>query len=95
MFHRQLARLVLINDAIPSSKAGACGLIIDGDRRPLQVVKERLEAVMEERQPMLCALMFAPRRDRLIERVIGAGRPKFQTIALAKARDRRHIQDHL
>ena len=39
--------------------------------------------------------MLAPRTDRLVQRIVGAGCAKFQTVALAKTGDRRLVQNHL
>ena len=51
--------------------------------------------IVEKRQPMFDAGVFAPCTYGLIKRIVCACRAKFNTVSLAKARNRRFVQDNL
>ena len=58
---------------------------IEGDDRVRQIVEQGLEPLMEQRQPMLHALMLAPCGDRLVKLVLGRRRAEQLDIAGAEA----------
>ena len=68
---------------------------IEGDDRAREIVEQRIEPLMEQRQPMLHALVLLPRRDGLVERVVALHGPEQLHIALAKAAAHLRRQRHL
>ena len=88
------ARLILVGDTRPTGQPCGLDLIIQHHRGLRQIVEQGLHRRMEERQPMLHPLMLAPRRHRLIERVIAAAGPEFHPVILAKPADRGLVQHH-
>ena len=63
---RQAARLVLILDRLPPRQTRGRDLIVQHDRGLRQVVEQRLQPIVEKRQPMLDALMLAPGADSFV-----------------------------
>ena len=92
--HRDLARLILVSDAIPTRQTGGRHLIVQRDRCARQIVKQGFQLFVEERQPMLQPLIFPPGRDRFVKRVIGSGSAKFNSVVLAEPGNRRLVKDH-
>lgn len=64
--HRKAAGFILVGNRIPARNPAGRDLIILRDRGAWQVVEQGLKPVVEERQPMFDALMFAARADRLV-----------------------------
>ena len=93
--HRFAPRIVLIFDPFPPCNACRRDLIVESHCGRRQIVKECLELCMEERQPMLKALMFATGADRLIEWIVGTCRAEFQAVVLSETCDRRVIENNL
>jgi hypothetical protein len=93
--HRLEARVVLVLDRLPAGEPRGRHLVVEEDGRAGQVVEQRLEPVVEERQPVLHARMLAPRADRLVERVVGAGRAELDPVVLPEAGDRGLVEDDL
>ena len=60
----------MIFDLVQACGAGVVGERVEAHHRAGQVVEQRGELVMEQRQPVLHALVLMPRRDRLVERVV-------------------------
>jgi hypothetical protein len=79
----------------PSGGAGGVEAVVEGDGRARQVVEDRLEPVVEQRQPVLEALVLAPRRDRLVERIVLSARAEALAVGAAKAGDGVLVEDHL
>ena len=70
-------------------------LVVEQHRRAGQVVEDRLQPLVEERQPVLEALHLAAGADRLVERVVVAGGAEVRAVAGAEALDRGVVEDHL
>ena len=69
---RLLARLVMVLDLLEPLRPRVVVQRIEGHDRVRQIVEQRLQPLMEQRQPMLHALMLAPGGDRLVERIVAA-----------------------
>ena len=69
-------------------------LVVQHHRGPWQIVEQRLQPLMEERQPMLHPLMLAARADRLVQGVIRPCRAKLDPVVLAKPGDRCLVEQH-
>ena len=82
---RLLARLVVILDLLEPLRPRVVVQRIEGDDRVRQIVEQGLQPLMEQRQPMLHALMLAPGGDRLVERIVAADRAEQLDIAGAEA----------
>jgi hypothetical protein len=59
------------------------------------VLEQRGKGIVEQRQPMLHALMLAPRRDRLVQRIVAGDRAEQSDITLAEGADDLGRQRHL
>ena len=95
LIHRNFSRFVLINNCIPARKARGSDLIINGDGRLGQIIKQGFKSVVKKRQPMFYTLMFAPRANGFIEGIISARSAKFDPVILTKSTNGRIIQNHL
>ena len=84
-----LARAKLVLDLLPARLKGRVTLVIKDHTGRRHIVEQAGQSVMEKRQPMLHALMFATRGDRLIKWIILARAAKFNAVILPKPRDRR------
>src|SRR4249920_2298869 len=71
---RLLTRLVVVLDLLQALGARVVIERIEGDDGVRHMVEQSLEALMEQRQPMLHALMLAADRYRFIERVVAPHR---------------------
>ena len=71
------------------------GLVIERYRRLRQVIEQRLQRLVVERQPMLHPGMAPPGADRFVERVVAADRAELLPIARAEAMDRRVVEQDL
>ncbi len=92
---RLRARVVMIGDLLEPLRARVVDQRIERDGGVRQIVEQRGEAVMEERQPMLHALVLAPGRDRLVKRVVAGDRAEQLDIALAEGAPHLRRQRHL
>src|SRR5689334_16892985 len=62
--------------------------MLERDRRARQVIENRFEAIVKQRQPVLHAGVATAFAYRLIEQVVWRGRAKFGDIAGAKTANR-------
>ena len=95
LIHRDFSRFVLINNCTPARQPCCSDLIIHGDGRLGQIIKQGFKTVVKKRQPMFHTLMFAPRADRFVKGIIRARRTKFDPVILTKPTNGRIIQNHL
>ena len=95
LLHCQFTRFILVRDAFPPGQTAGRRLVIQRDRRVRQIIEQRFQLFVEERQPVFNALMLAPGADRLVQRIVCPSRAKFDTIALSEPGDRRLVKDHL
>ena len=77
-------RVVMVGDLLEALRARVVDKRIERDGRARQVIEQRGEAVMEEREPMFHALVLAPGRDRLVKRVVAGDGAEQLDIALAE-----------
>ncbi len=89
------AGVVLVGEGGPAGGAGGRGLVVEEDGGAGEVVEERLETLVEEREPVLGALDLAAGGDRLVERVVVAGGAEGLAVAGAEALDRGVVEDDL
>ena len=87
MLHRLAPGLVIVEDLLEALAHGILGLRLDRDCRALQVVEQRVHAVLEQRQPVLHAGMAAAFADRFIQRIVTLGRAELGDIAHAESAD--------
>ena len=92
---RLRARVVMVGDLLEPALARIVEQRIERDAGFGQIVEQRDQAIVEQRQPMLHALMLAPRRDRLVERVVAGDRTEQSDITLAEGADDLGRQRHL
>ena len=95
VLQRDQARLVLVGDPVPPREAGGRKLVVQHDRGAGQVVEQRLEPVVEERQPVFDTRVLAPRADCLVKRVVGTGGAELDPVGLAEPGDRGFVKHHL
>ncbi len=93
--HRLAPRVILVGDAFPPRQAGGRHLIVQHHRGVGQIVEQRLQPLVEERQPMLHPLMLAPGADRLVQRIVRPGGAELDPVVLPEPGDRRLVEDHL
>src|SRR6476660_6295474 len=75
----------MVLDLLEALGAGVVVERIEGDDGVRQIVEQSLEMFMKQRQPVLHALMLAPGRDRLVERIIAGDGPEQLDVAGTKA----------
>ena len=92
---RLRARVVMVGDLLEPSGARIVDQRVEGDDRARQIVEQRGETIVEERQPVLHALMLTPCRDRLVERVVARDRAEQRDIALAEGAPHLRRERHL
>src|SRR6202162_5872680 len=80
---RLRAGVVMVGDLLEPLGARIVHHRIEGGDGARQIIEQGGKAVMEERQPMLHALMLAPYRDRLVERVVAGDRAEQPGLTLA------------
>ena len=85
------AGLVIIPDQFQPRRLGFFRLMAQQHQTARQIIEQRVEMVVEQRQPMLHALGLAPGADAFIKRIV-ARRAEGRDIAGAKAADRRRIE---
>ena len=91
-----LAVLVIIGDRLEPRLAGGLHAAVADDQRVLaDMVEQRLEPLLEQRQPMFHAGQAAAFADRLVERVTRRGGAKGFAIAAAEALDAFLVQQRL
>ena len=93
--HRLQSRVVLIRDPLPARQPGGGQLIVQHHRGAGEIVEQCLKPVVEEGQPVFHPGMFAPRADRLIKRVVGAGGAELDAVILPKTGDGGVVEDDL
>ena len=95
MCHGGLARVVIVLH-LPEPLAG--GIVderVEGDRHALRVIEQRVEPVVEERQPVLDARITAAFADGFVEPVVAGRRAELGHVALAEAADALGRELHL
>ena len=80
-------RFVVVLDLSEALVGGVFRQRLERDHRPRQIVEDRLQAVVEQRQPMLHAGVTAAFGHRLVEQVVGRGRTEGFDIAEPEAPD--------
>ena len=84
---RLCARLVIVRDLGEPLARGVLGQRLEHDRRARHIVEQRVEPVVEQRQPVLHAGMAAAFAHRLVEQVVRRRRAERRDIAGAEAPD--------
>ncbi len=84
--HHGFAGVVIIRDQGDTRFLGFFGLMGEEDQRARHIIEQRVEMIVEQRQPMFHALMLAARAHRFIKRIVIRG-PERRHIAAAEAAD--------
>ena len=92
-FEELAARLVIIGDQFEPRGLRFFRLMAQHQQRARHEIEQRFELAVEQRQPMLHALRFAPRADGFIKRIV-IGRTEGGDIAGAEAADGCRVQRH-
>ena len=71
LIERLFARLVIVGDLREALVGGFFGQRLDGDGRCAEIVEQRFQALVEQRQPMLHAGVPPALADRFVEHVVG------------------------
>src|SRR6185312_234225 len=87
-------RGVEIADRFQPIAAHAIGLVIERHRRTGQVIEDRLEALIEQRQPMLDADIAMPGADRFVKRIVVDRGAELIAIARAETADTVLFEQH-
>ncbi len=82
------ARFVIILDLRETLMGGGFGLGVEQQRRVIEVLEQRVEAWVEQRQPMFEALRAAALAHRFVERIAARLGAEMGDIALAETLDR-------
>ena len=64
------ARIMVVGDLLQTALAGIVRQRIERDDRASDIIEQRVEAIVKEREPMLHALMLLARRDGLVKRIV-------------------------
>ena len=83
-----LARLVIIRDLRQPLASRVVDLRVEQQRRVAEIIEQRVEFVVEQRQPMFGAGMAAALADRFVKRVAARLAAKARRIGLAEAAHR-------
>ncbi len=78
-------RLVVVGDQRQPLAHRLLGEVIEADRRAADIVEQRLQSLVEQRQPMLHAGVALAGADRLVERIVRRRRAESLDIAAAEA----------
>ena len=78
-------RIVMVGDLFQTSGLGVVGQRIEGENRAGEIIEQSFEPLMEQRQPVLHALVLTAGGDRLVERVVAGDRTEQLDIARAKS----------
>ncbi len=70
-------------------------LVVERERRRGQIVEQRFQFLVEQRQPVFDADRAPSGTDRFVERIVMADGPEQLAIAGAEALDRRLVEQHL
>src|SRR5581483_8792206 len=89
------AGLVEFLDLLESCRCRFARLMVECDNRLRQIIEQRLQPLVEQRQPVLETGIALPGADRLVKRIVLANRAEQLAIARAEARDRRLIERRL
>ena len=89
------ARVEKIRDGLEAVVARFRRVMVEQDRPLRQIVEQRLQPIVEERQPVLDAGIAAPGRDRLVERVLPTHGSERAPVGGAEAGDRLWVEQHL
>ena len=73
LIERLFARLIIVGDLREALVGGFLGQRLDGDGRCAEIIEQRFQALMEQRQPMLHAGVAPALADRFVEHVVGRG----------------------
>ena len=92
---RLRARIVMVGDLLEPLLACVVDQRIETDHCARQIIEQRREAVVEQRQPMLHALMLSPGRDQLVERVVAGDGTEQLDITLTEGTSHLRRQRHL
>ncbi len=87
VLERTAPRLVIIGDRRQPLARGILGQMLGGERRARQIVEQRFQLVVEQRQPMLHAGIAAAFAHRFVQQIAGRGGAEFGDIAGAEAAD--------
>ena len=78
-------RLVVVGDQGEPLLHRLLGQVVEADGRVADVVEQRLQVIVEQRQPVLHAGIALSGADGLVERVLGRGRAERLQVVAAKA----------
>ena len=70
LLQRFVARVVVLGDLLEAALGRFIAAMVEADRHTRQIVEQRLEMIVEQRQPMLLARIAVAAADRLIQRII-------------------------
>jgi len=93
--HRLAPRVILVGDAVPARQPRRRELVVEHHAGVGQVVEQGFKPLVEERQPVLRALMLTARAHRLIERIVRRARAELDAVILPEPGDRGLVEDHL
>ena len=88
LVERILAGLIIVGDLREPFMGGFFGQRLDRDRRAFDIVEQRFQPGVKQRQPMLDAGGAAAFADRFVEHVVGRRRAECGDIAGAEQPDR-------
>src|SRR3954462_5693620 len=88
MLQRLAPGLVVVDDLFEAFACGVLALRLDCDWGILQVIKQRIHPLLEQRQPMLHARVTAALTDRLIQQIVASRRAERGHVAHSEATDR-------
>ena len=88
-------RIVVVDDQLVARLECFHDLVVGRDHRFRAIVEQRLEMVVEQRQPVLHADMALPRRHRLVENVLAGHAAEQFAVSTAEAFDALGRQQHL
>ncbi len=69
----------MVGDLLEPLRARIVDQRVERDGGARQIIEQRGEPIVKQRQPMLHALMLAPGRDQLVERVVAVTGPNSST----------------
>ncbi len=70
LLQRLVARLVVLGDLLEAALGRFIAAMIEADRHARQIVEQRLEVIVEQRQPVLLARIAVAGAHRLVQRIV-------------------------
>ncbi len=84
LLQRFVARLVVLGDLLEAALGGFVAAMVEADGHAGQIVEQRLEVIVEQRQPVLLPRIAVAGAHRLVQRIVVGGAAEQLDVARAE-----------